>query len=401
MIKHLLLAVAATATLFTANAADPVVLWEADNAEGVTLNWWNGGINITPDNCSGFKLDGKIKVTIDKQEGCVMRLCYKPEEGAQWTDLFEYALGSENPETASVTLQKPQLDIMKIYGFAPVGYNVTIHKIEYVPSDIEVDDNAIWVGPHSFKTFGDIQFPAYLFSNAKAGDKLVFKISEAENPYIKLLFGGWGGTEINTDVNRDKFTITDSSITVSLTQENVDKLKASGLVIQADRFVLDQLLLVPENIIWIGPKSFKTFDFMQFSAALFSNAKADDKLEFKISEAENPYIKLLFGGWDGTEINTDVNRDKFTITDSSITVTLTQENVDKLKAKGLVIQADRFVLDQLLLLVPDNPTGTTNLVIDNNDCAVEYYNLQGVRVSNPENGIFIRRQGNKTIKVIK
>lgn len=294
MIKHLLLAVAATATLFTANAAEPVVLWQADNAEGVTLNWSNGGINITHEACSDFTAGGKIEVTIDKQEGCVMRLCYDKPGATSWTDLFEFALGSENPETASVTLLKSQVDIMKNYGFVPVGNKVTIHKIAYVPSDIEVDDNAIWV----------------------------------------------------------------------------------------------------------GPKSFKTFDFMQFSAALFSNAKKDDKLVFMISEAENPYIKLLFGGWDGTEINTNDNGDKFTITDSSITVTLTQENVDKLKATGLVIQADRFVLDQLLL-VPDNTTGATNLVIENNDCAVEYYNLQGVRVSNPENGIFIRRQGNKTIKVIK
>lgn len=291
MIKHLLLAVAATATLFTANAAEPVVLWE--NAAGVTLTWGNGDINIAPEACSGFTLGGKIEVTIDKQEGCVMKLCYNKPEGG-WTDLFEFALGSENPETASVSLTKSQVDIMKNYGFLPFGNNVTIKKIAYVPSDIEVDDNAIW----------------------------------------------------------------------------------------------------------IGPKSFKTFDFMEFSASLFSNAKAGDNLMFMISEAENPFIKLLFGGWGGPEINTDDNVDKFTITDSSITVTLTQENVDKLKATGLIIQADRFVLDQLLL-VPDNTTGATDLIIDNNDCTVEYYNLQGVRVSNPENGIFIRRQGNKTIKVIK
>lgn len=31
---------------------------------------------------------------------------------------------------------------------------------------------------------------------------------------------------------------------------------------------------------------------------------------------------------------------------------------------------------------------------------VEYYNLQGVRVANPENGMFVRRQGNKTTKVV-
>lgn len=38
-------------------------------------------------------------------------------------------------------------------------------------------------------------------------------------------------------------------------------------------------------------------------------------------------------------------------------------------------------------------------IIDAN-APVEYYNLQGVRVNNAENGIFIRKQGNKTSKVI-
>ena len=296
MIKHLLLAVAASATLFTANAAEPVVLWE--NAAGVTLTWGNGDINIAPEACSGFTLGGKIEVTIDKQEGCVLKLCYdKPVDG--WTDLFEFALGSENPETASVTLTTSQVDIMKNYGFLPFGFNVTIKKIAYVPSDTQVDDNAIWVGPKIFaqEGFDFVEIPADRFSNAKAGDKLVCMISEAHDPYIQLMFGGW-----------------------------------------------------------------------------------EDTFFIKINNYENP--------------------ERFTITENSITVTLTQEEADKLKARGLVMPANRFVLDQLLL-VPDNTPGATNLVIENNDCAVEYYNLQGVRVSNPENGIFIRRQGNKTIKVIK
>ena len=32
---------------------------------------------------------------------------------------------------------------------------------------------------------------------------------------------------------------------------------------------------------------------------------------------------------------------------------------------------------------------------------VEYFNLQGVRVANPENGLYIMRQGNKVTKVIR
>ncbi len=34
------------------------------------------------------------------------------------------------------------------------------------------------------------------------------------------------------------------------------------------------------------------------------------------------------------------------------------------------------------------------------DAPVEYYNLQGVKVANPSNGIFIKKQGNKTTKVV-
>lgn len=45
------------------------------------------------------------------------------------------------------------------------------------------------------------------------------------------------------------------------------------------------------------------------------------------------------------------------------------------------------------------PTGVEN--IDAAETAeVEYYNLSGLRVANPENGIFIRRQGNKVTKVL-
>lgn len=38
--------------------------------------------------------------------------------------------------------------------------------------------------------------------------------------------------------------------------------------------------------------------------------------------------------------------------------------------------------------------------LDTLNAPVEYYNLSGVRVSNPQNGIFIRRQGGKATKVV-
>lgn len=47
-----------------------------------------------------------------------------------------------------------------------------------------------------------------------------------------------------------------------------------------------------------------------------------------------------------------------------------------------------------------DPSGIADVELDNN-APVEYFNLQGVRVANPENGLYIMRQGDKVVKVIK
>lgn len=62
---------------------------------------------------------------------------------------------------------------------------------------------------------------------------------------------------------------------------------------------------------------------------------------------------------------------------------------------GFIVNAAEFKLPYV--------DGINNIVSDssNADAPVEYYNLQGVRVSNPENGLFIRRQGGKVEKIVK
>lgn len=47
---------------------------------------------------------------------------------------------------------------------------------------------------------------------------------------------------------------------------------------------------------------------------------------------------------------------------------------------------------------PGTSTGVSEITVDN-EAAVEYFNLQGVRVNNPTNGLYIMRQGSKTTKV--
>ncbi len=58
-----------------------------------------------------------------------------------------------------------------------------------------------------------------------------------------------------------------------------------------------------------------------------------------------------------------------------------------------------FVTNSITLSPSSNiETGISDINPDANEA--EYYNLQGIRVDNPQQGIYIRRQGNKTTKVI-
>lgn len=45
-------------------------------------------------------------------------------------------------------------------------------------------------------------------------------------------------------------------------------------------------------------------------------------------------------------------------------------------------------------------SGVNDLIVEDSNAPVEYFNLQGVSVANPENGIFIRRQGSNVKKVV-
>ncbi len=47
-----------------------------------------------------------------------------------------------------------------------------------------------------------------------------------------------------------------------------------------------------------------------------------------------------------------------------------------------------------------NLGGVEGVEIDNNNAPVEYFNLQGVRVENPANGLYIKRQGTQATKVV-
>lgn len=67
----------------------------------------------------------------------------------------------------------------------------------------------------------------------------------------------------------------------------------------------------------------------------------------------------------------------------------------------LVLTADKQVRFSYMQVAYEGGNGgVEGIEADNANAPVEYYNLQGVRVDNPTNGLYIRRQGNEVTKVI-
>ncbi len=64
--------------------------------------------------------------------------------------------------------------------------------------------------------------------------------------------------------------------------------------------------------------------------------------------------------------------------------------------EGLTLAAK----DGNLILAKKVSSGVENVMTEDADAPVEWFNLQGIRVANPENGIYIRRQGSKVEKVV-
>jgi hypothetical protein len=90
------------------------------------------------------------------------------------------------------------------------------------------------------------------------------------------------------------------------------------------------------------------------------------------------------------------------------TYTITDADIAALKASTdskLRICSDDTVILTKLTLIPavvedgGDQTSVSSIAVDSN-APVEYFNLQGVRVANPQNGLFIRRQGNVATKVL-
>ena len=108
--------------------------------------------------------------------------------------------------------------------------------------------------------------------------------------------------------------------------------------------------------------------------------------------AANPVVKIDFGfNNTGSAKQLSTSTGTYTATDN----VWTGEAAEIEFAVAGTVQ-----LKTLNVTTKNDLAGVEDVVIDNENAPVEYFNLQGVKVANPENGLYIVRQGNKVSKVL-
>ncbi len=84
-----------------------------------------------------------------------------------------------------------------------------------------------------------------------------------------------------------------------------------------------------------------------------------------------------------------------------MTLTNAISNFDHLNYVAYLINLKTGVVENADVVKTEWKSGIANVAADSQtDAPVEFFNLQGIRVANPEGGVFIRRQGNDVSKVL-
>lgn len=164
-----------------------------------------------------------------------------------------------------------------------------------------------------------------------------------------------------------------------------------------------------------------TFSYVEGKYTVYEVSGLPELTDYTLGEvsdgtAVEPDVKSVAAGITAADANayvkysnvevTDINGKEFTIKDGDNTIEgydtfsysglAAKTNVD---ITGFVVMRDKTPRIAPILIEATTETGIASIEVEDGEAV--YFNLQGVRVQNPENGIFIRVQNGKAVKIAK
>ncbi len=418
----------------TPNIPGDGVLWSGSTSTGS----WKNDITVDAPKFSAIKAGDKIAIYLNVESGKDYgnielddQKYTKLDTDGSSADLDSY--GCIQADVTKVTYEIGAADValLKSNGLRIKGANITVTKVELIGGQgVETPaENTIWTGSTSTGSWkNDITVDAPKFSNVKGGDILKILLNvNAGNDYGNIELDDQTYVKLETDrtsANLDSYGCIQpdvTELTYVITNNDAASLKANGLRVKGANITVTGIQLssgdpLPDNPdtpapgieseIWSGNVNCGQWaQSVTVAADKFENAREGDR--FKINLTINAgkgkgIVKVQSGDMVDLTVNgKGTNMDsagnfKRGAKDAVYEINVT--DLEKLKAHGLVISDFAVTVTKVSLITVDQ-SGIDDIGSDTTDMPVEYYNLNGMRVDNPANGIFIRRQGNKVSKI--
>lgn len=418
----------------TPNIPGDGVLWSGSTSTGS----WKNDITVDAPKFSAIKAGDKIAIYLNVESGKDYgnielddQKYTKLDTDGSSADLDSY--GCIQADVTKVTYEIGAADValLKSNGLRIKGANITVTKVELIGGQgVETPaENTIWTGSVDTGSWkNDVTVDAPKFSNVKGGDILKILLNvNAGNDYGNIELDDQTYVKLETDrtsANLDSYGCIQpdvTELTYVITNNDAASLKANGLRVKGANITVTGIQLssgdpLPDNPdtpapgieseIWSGNVNCGQWaQSVTVAADKFENAREGDR--FKINLTINAgkgkgIVKVQSGDMVDLTVNgKGTNMDsagnfKRGAKDAVYEINVT--DLEKLKTHGLVISGFAVTVTKVSLITVDQ-SGIDDIGSDSNDMPVEYYNLNGMRVDNPANGICIRRQGNKVSKI--
>lgn len=418
----------------TPNIPGDGVLWSGSTSTGS----WKNDITVDAPKFSAIKAGDKIAIYLNVESGKDYgnielddQKYAKLDTDGSSADLDSYGCIQADVTKVTYEIGADDAALLKSNGLRIKGENITVTKVELIGGQgVETPtENTIWTGSVDTGNWkNDVTVDAPKFSNVKGGDILKILLNvNAGNDYGNIELDDQTYVKLETDrtsANLDSYGCIQpdvTELTYVITNNDAASLKANGLRVKGANIIVTGIQLssgdpLPDNPdtptpgieseIWSGNVNCGQWvQSVKVAADKFENAREGDR--FKINLTINAgkgkgIVKVQSGDMVDLTVNgKGTNMDsagnfKRGAKDAVYEINVT--DLEKLKAHGLVISGFAVTVTKVSLITVDQ-SGIEDISTDSNDMPVEYYNLNGMRVDNPANGIFIRRQGNKVSKI--
>lgn len=380
---------------------DPNTLWEGE----VTIKAWEG-VQSAPISASKLKVGDILEYTISDPGNEDAQLIVKSEIN-DWANLRGTAKFNSKDLAKGKVLVGVTQEMLDNCGntiFLQGDGNVIVSKVYRHEAGFDAKNTLVW---------GERYGAVGIFSAIPEGAKYVNITMNKVPNYMAICNGSW--EEIAQPINRI-YTADEAPVTyqVEVTPELLAQINDTYTIIingnEDSEFV--SLSVGNELILDYDVEKLKRVESVEDVPASYATP-------LDIAYEELPGLgkgsQLVITYTRGT---TDLDLAVYAVEEGSeplqisgyyppygtsyVIIPLTEEQVVAISKGILRIEGHDMIINKIYYSEGEEITGISDITVDEN-APVEYFNLQGIKISADDatNGIFIRRQGGKSVKVAR